>query len=550
MKQYGDKIKEYGLVYNKVFRNDALYDTEYVFCAFKHNEKIYATDPYNQRILILDINSKKVSSIYRPNWFPRWIQLTSHGDIIYLDSENKTIGVIKNGRVIKEKNILMQEPLFIKLTNKDSLLVGGIGAVALLELDKDLTVIKQLDYQYLNLRSAEMIDNNRILVCDDQMHQTFVIDWSGNKYWEYGTLKSPGNKANHLFSPRYSLYNNGKYYIADGMNNRILCVNQNGEILFNYKTDEFGNTLWMPSCVQMDNETMIITDSYNKRIIRVNTNTWKSEQWGTAIVNEFILKGPRGIAISEDNASICVADTLNDRLVVLDSEFNILEKIELYNEKSGLFWPRAVCFANQMMYVADSRNKRIVILDVKSHQIINAIHEYKKNKQQYELLDTHDIRVYENEILLADALGNKVVSINYLGKCVWLYDNIKDPHSAIKNKDGIYIITDTGNNRIIMVNIEGKIVSCITEIGGKHLNAPRWIEEVGNLLLITDSGNNRIVLVDYNGNLKCSYGEQIESDAPQLRLPRCAKKWNDELLISDTKNNRVIKIPWQEFIKK
>lgn len=543
-------LLEYGIIYNSKQEENQLESTEYIFCAFKDKNFFYATDPYNNRILILDRDSGKVSFLFRSNWFPRWIQVAEDGSIIYLDSENRTIGKIINGKVVMEKEISIKEPLFIMLTNKNTLLIGGKGESPLIEIDENMVIINRLQFEDLSLRSAEMLSDDRILVCDDQRQQVFIIDWDGNIYWEYGVFNSPGSQKNHLFSPRFCTCRNEMYYIADGMNDRVLCINHNGDIIFTYKCDEFGNSLWVPSCIQIEGNVMIITDSHNKRIIDVDMETWISSQWGNAIVEEFKLKGPRGLAISKSDSSIYIADTLHDRLVHLNSELQYVEEKSCVFSEGYFFWPRAVYIADGLLYVADSRNKRIVVLDFIDFNIVREIDNYWLDSKECGFLDLHDIRVYKKDILLCDALGNKVMMLNELNECVWQYGNngeIKDPHQAVKSNDGNFIISDTGNNRIIKVSKDAEIIFIIDKLSNGQLSSPRWAEEIGDLLLITDSGNNRIILVDCKGNIKHTYGGECGLGNMQLRLPRYAIKWKDSLIISDTRNNRVVKVPWSIF---
>ena len=540
---------EYGIIYNKNRKKGPFDDVEYLFCAYDTSDSIYAADPYNGRLVIVDKKSRESTYISRTDWVPRWIQIAPDMSIFYLDANKCLVGKIVNSTVVKEVWVSVSEPMFIKLGADNSILIGGKGDIPLIELDENWTVVHQLNISNLSLRSAEKIADDKILVCDDQHHQVYIIDWNGTKYWEYGVLDSPGCCEKHLFSPRYCTYHNGRYFIADGMNNRVICVDEQGKIFFDYHIDEYGNSLWMPSCIQTNGKSMIVTDAHNKRVIEVDLQTWSSHQWGDPIVKEFRLRGPRGLAISEDESYVFVADTLQNRLISLTKDFDEV------NTSIGLtynfFWPRAVCLANGLVYVADSRNKCIVIWDSRTQTIIKKVDSYILNGVKKQFLDVHDIRVYESTMLICDSLANMVLLINCSGECEWVYGengDIKDPHSAIRDKNGNFFIADTGNNRVLIVNIHGEIIRSIAKIGNDSLAVPRWIEEIENSLLITDSGNNRIILIDCDDKIQGMYGGECGVDASQLRLPRCAKKWFEYLLISDTRNNRIIRVPWHKFI--
>lgn len=96
--------------------------------------------------------------------------------------------------------------------------------------------------------------------------------------------------------------------------------------------------------------------------------------------------------------------------------------------------------------------------------------------------------------------------------------------------------------------MSGNIIYCIEQTNKNSLSLPRWAEEVDGFTLITDSGNNRIVLVDQDGLIKCSYGGSCGTGVNQLRQPGCAIKHEDSLLISDTRNNRIIMMQWNQFV--
>lgn len=77
----------------------------------------------------------------------------------------------------------------------------------------------------------------------------------------------------------------------------------------------------------------------------------------------------------------------------------------------------------------------------------------------------------------------------------------------IDANDNIYI-ADTGNNRVIKLSKEGKVVLVVTEAADLELNGPKGVYvHTDNTIWIADTGNRRIVVVDENGKTVREYGK-------------------------------------------
>jgi len=528
---------EYGVIYNDYKRNTS----KYIFCAFAKNDELFISDALNNRVIKINMDTKETSEIIISNWFPRWIQPINKNKLVFVDSRKKTIGILYNDKITKEVLVPMEKPMFITLTNKQTYLVGGIGNNPLIEYDFNFNIIGKYLNQTFNIQSAEYI-NDQLLICDSKKHQVLICDKKGNVFWSYGKTYCPGEFAGELSTPKYACFYNDLFYIADGKNNRIICLNRKKEIKFIYNCDEYNQSLWWPCCLQLKGTNIFITDSANCRVIQLSLSSFKSKQFGYPRIKKFNLNNPRGIEIY--NNSYFIADTYNHRILKFSSK---LEPTLFYgenrgNENGNLFWPRAIRIKNNNYYIADSRNSRIVILD-KDKRIISNLYGYTyKDKFNY-FMDPHDIDVYGNKILVTDSAQNKIIEIDHFGKCSWIFGKngeLNDPHNARKTIDGNFLISDTRNNRVIKVSYNSKIIYSISKTSHSNLKLPRWSEEIDKNILITDSGNNRILLVSTNGNVIKQYGTSKDTSGYEIRTPRCARKCKNNIIISDTYNNRII----------
>ena len=155
-----------------------------------------------------------------------------------------------------------------------------------------------------------------------------------------------------------------------------------------------------------------------------------------------------------------------------------------------------------------------------------------------------------NCVLITDQGNNRVILVNNDKRIVWRYplsntkttDRLNVPSSAQLLRNGNYLIADKNNNRAIEVNQRHRIVRTFT--ANNTLGACSFASRLpnGNTLL-TDSGNNRVVEVDRDDTAVWQYITNAESKSATNSVPtRAVRLNNGYTLISDQYNNRVIKI--------
>lgn len=129
---------------------------------------------------------------------------------------------------------------------------------------------------------------------------------------------------------------------------------------------------------------------------------------------------------------------------------------------------------------------------------------YDKNGQSFFAESKSDL--YKPSALYAQ--DDKVYICDEGNNCVFLFSlndgtlikfgetalsskNIKSPAGIAVSPDGLVVLSDTGNNRIILLNDKGEFLK---ELG--EMKEPRGIYYYGNRFYIADTGNNRIVKTD------------------------------------------------------
>ena len=109
-----------------------------------------------------------------------------------------------------------------------------------------------------------------------------------------------------------------------------------------------------------------------------------------------------------------------------------------------------------------------------------------------------------------------VESIKNLGSSEYFE---KSDEQFLKNAEDIFIdhndniyVADTGNNRVVKLSRDGKVLLVVTAACQKDLNQPKGVYvHKDNTIWIADTGNRRIVVVDEQGNSIREYGKP-ESD--------------------------------------
>lgn len=77
------------------------------------------------------------------------------------------------------------------------------------------------------------------------------------------------------------------------------------------------------------------------------------------------LKNPLDMTVSDDG-TIYIADTGNNRIIVLDSEFHYVQEIKEYEyqgEKISFNSPSGLAISDNILYIADTANRRVIGLD-------------------------------------------------------------------------------------------------------------------------------------------------------------------------------------------
>jgi hypothetical protein len=156
------------------------------------------------------------------------------------------------------------------------------------------------------------------------------------------------------------------------------------------------------------------------------------------------------------------------------------------------------------------------------------------------------------QVMITDQGNQRVIVVNRDKQIVWQYgttgvtgngDNqLSDPNSAELLDNGNVLIADEGNNRVIEVTTDGALVATFT--AGGTLSGAAFASRLPNGdTLIADANNSRAVEVDSTDAVVWEYATNTETGSNPMPLPtRAVRLANGDTLIADQLNHRVIEV--------
>ncbi|HYL02242.1 MAG TPA: hypothetical protein VEU54_02385 [Steroidobacteraceae bacterium] len=229
--------------------------------------------------------------------------------------------------------------------------------------------------------------------------------------------------------------------------------------------------------------------------------------------------------------------------------------------------------------IADQFNNRVIEIDPRTHRVVWQFGDGSDQPGPHSIVGTNDAERFGTYTLISGtgipasnpplpgcstpATGcadNRVFIVNRAGRIVWQYgqagvtgsgpNELNTPVQALVVTDfpgheGFHVlITDQGNARIVLVNLEHQIVwqygtTGVPGLGPNLLNNPNSAELLTNRhVLIADENNNRAIEISVGGQLLRQFtaGGTTSGVAFASRLP------DGNTLITDSNNNRIIEV--------
>lgn len=200
-------------------------------------------------------------------------------------------------------------------------------------------------------------DGTDVYIVDSANHRIKQHQSDGTFVAEFG---SNGTGNNNFKYPVGISYNDGKLYITDKQNHRIKTHQTNGTFIAEFGTYGTGdNNLNFPEGIAIVNNDIIVADSGNNEVKTFNIS-------GVFItkVTDTVFGYPVGIVAIEDQA-FGVVDKTRNALFFYDDTSSLIDQYGSFGTGNDEFsFPIAAAYDSDTMYITDSANHRVKILDV------------------------------------------------------------------------------------------------------------------------------------------------------------------------------------------
>ena len=246
------------------------------------------------------------------------------------------------------------------------------------------------------------------------------------------------------------------------------------------------------------------------------------------------LDNPNDIKLSIDGQRLYVADTDNDRIVILNSV-----TLKFAGEFGGgeLDGVRDIDIDPQgKLYAADTHNNRVAIYDAR-HGLPRLVGELKGGISYPVSVLAHP----NGDVYVSGVWSRNVVAFRN-GEVVAVAEGLSSPRALEASPDGRIWVSDTSMNQLLVMNLGLKIERIFdgTVLG---FQAPQDLEFIDNeYVIIAEKFSHRIGLVSLNiGSTDLiDIGRSGKSQA-SIRWPSGVEYRDNFLYVADSGNNRVLR---------
>ncbi|MDX1441516.1 MAG: fibronectin type III domain-containing protein, partial [Nitrosopumilaceae archaeon] len=313
-------------------------------------------------------------------------------------------------------------------------------------------------------------------------------------------------------------------YVADTDNNRIQIIDVNG------------------SCDENDDEYLAQDICF-------------VDEFGGSGTGDGKFDSPTALALDQGSKLLYIADTGNDRIQIIDVDGNCSGSTKLAddvcyvdkfgssgNDEGEFDSPGGLVLdtSNDILYVADTNNNRIQIIEVDGN------------------CDQNDDEYLTDDVCFVDEFGGSGNGEGEFDLPMGL---------ALHTEDDLLYVADSDNNQIQIIDIDGNCsgsarlannICYVDEFGvtgnsDGEFNSPSGlaIDVAHDLLYVVDTENERIQIIDVDGNCGtrelanqvCFEDEfgKVGNDEGEFDLPMAiVLNTNDDLAyVADTENNRI-----------
>jgi len=175
---------------------------------------------------------------------------------------------------------------------------------------------------------AVAIGTDKIIVADNQGNRLIFFNRKGDFVKSIGTF---GKSAGQFHEPSgMTTDDQGNAYVVDAWNSAIKGFNEKGKEIANLDFTNQG--FFGPRGIGFDGHNFVVADTGSHRVVLIGPQGNILGSHGSIGVDESHFKGPLAVT-SDEKGRYYVADTDNDRVQILDSNFKKIRFIEDFKAK-------------------------------------------------------------------------------------------------------------------------------------------------------------------------------------------------------------------------
>lgn len=399
-------------------------------------------------------------------------------------------------------------------------------------------------------------DAGSIYVFDSGNHRVQIFDEERDAWRSFGKAgREPGQfgSANILFNPHGLAVRAGRIYVSDPGNHRVQIFDTDGTFLsaFGRKGTGDGEFVY-PGGVDIDESgNVYVADMYNHRILKFTGDGSFIAKWGAfgSYQGDFAAPATVSHAVGE----LVVTDAVNHRVQVFGTDGAYLYQFARHPNEHHVGNGRT---HYPMVSAASPSGRRIAICEKFEGRC--QVFDRQKIKQTYR--DTNDSAWWEkypyfhyrtSAQILREIPGRPRESADGKPEPEWLvmseeelhrvvFVDLNDsentyafgsrgtepgqfnlPQGAHMDPQGRIWVSDTLNDRLQLLTIEGEVIRIVGEAGsgpGQFNQPGEVVIDTKGTVYVLDAGNGRVQVLDSEGKFLRQIGEP-GMDEGQLNFP-------------------------------
>ncbi|UCG78484.1 MAG: SMP-30/gluconolactonase/LRE family protein [Nitrospirota bacterium] len=485
----------------------------------------------------------------------------------------------------------LREPSALAVDAEGLIYVADTGNNRINVMGKDGRTIATWDSKSvrglkLNEPTGVAVYENRVYVADAFNDKIYVFLKTGKLIDEFGER---GNGPKQFSNPGGIAVHQGIVYVADTDNDRVQAFSLDGIYLHSigksgkglgemrsptdvdvdhrgyiYVSEKDNDRVGVflpsghhyryyyevksPTAVAVDSTGFYVADMGNSRIKKINLESRMLLTFGTKGEGVAQFRDISGLAIDRDG-DILVADSYKHDIQIFEPEKKVKADVEVVPPIDSVKWIgdtkasiAGLVWKKDRLFATSEDQDAILIIQN------GAIRMVIKGQGNDTLRDPQGITVdARGNIWIADTGNNRIVQVNDEGRVVFTLGKssgssegkFSSPQGVATSRKGFIYVADTGNERIQIFSDKGVFISKVEKIGRVDFDDPVDIDiDARGNFYVVDRGYHAVAKYDPNGKFIMYIGGQGEADG-RFKNPTGATIIDNEIYVVDGGNERI-----------